>query len=113
MPLSRAIDYTHAAASDFFQNLIIPEKPIPILTLNVSEQVFQRRFYRRMLAVAVNARGKEALQTKTAPYSRYGPTFRADASVILKLQGNRAAGQIHGGSVSIDRGSTVAMPIHR
>src|SRR4051794_1964733 len=108
MPLSRAIDDTHSAASDFFQNLIIPEKPIALLTVNVSQQVFQRRFDRRMLPIAINPRGKETLQTKTAPYSRCGPTFCADAGFILKIQRNRAAGRTHGGTVSIDRGSSVA-----
>ena len=42
MPLSRPINYAHPAASDFFQNLIIAQKPIPVLTLNFAEQVVQR-----------------------------------------------------------------------
>jgi hypothetical protein len=75
MPLSRAINYTHPTASNFFQNLIIPEKPIAILTVDVAEQIVQRWLDRRMLAVTVtvtvtvNARGKKALQTKAAPYT--------------------------------------------
>jgi hypothetical protein len=55
MPLPRAINYAHPTASYFFENLIIPEKPIRVLTLNVAEQIFQRRFARRIPAVAINS----------------------------------------------------------
>jgi hypothetical protein len=72
MPLSRAINYAHAAASNFLQNLIIPEKPISLLTVDVAEHVIEGLLDPAMLAVAVNvnARRKKTLQTKTTPDTR-------------------------------------------
>ena len=64
MPLSRAINYTHPAASNFFQNLIIPEKPIAVLTVDVAEQIIQRWLDRRMLAVTVQCPRKEDTSNK-------------------------------------------------
>src|SRR4029077_14474370 len=89
MPLSRAIDDTHSAAPNFFQNLIIPEKPISIRTMDVAEQVIERWLDRRMLAVTVTvtveARGKKALQTKAAAHTRSRPTFRTDARFNFEM----------------------------
>jgi hypothetical protein len=97
MPLPRAINYAHPTASDFFENLIIPEEPIRIMTLDGAEQVVQRRLARRMPAVAINPRGKKTLQTKTATHPQCGPTFCANARLILETQRNGTAGQAHEG----------------
>jgi hypothetical protein len=95
MPLSRAINYTHPTATDFFENLIIAEEPIPILTVDLAEQVIKRWLDRRMLAitVTVNAGGKKTLQTKAAPHTRSRPTFCTGARFTLKMQRNRVAGR--------------------
>src|SRR5215216_2227137 len=69
MPLSRAINYAHATASDFFQNLIIPQKPIRVMTIDIAKHVIERRFDRPRLAVTVDTRGKKALQAKAAPHA--------------------------------------------
>jgi hypothetical protein len=108
MPLSRPINYAHPTASDFFENLVIPEKPIPILTLDIAEQMIQSWLDRRMFAVTVNPLGKKALQTKTAPYARYGAASCADARLILKMQRDRTSGGTHAGIMSINRGSANA-----
>ena len=76
--------------------------------MNVAQQLIQRRRGRGMLAVTVNTRGKKAAQTKTPPYARCGPTFCANARLILEVEGNRTAGRTHVGVASIDRGSTIA-----
>src|SRR5215472_8922053 len=110
MPLSRAIDNTHSAAADFFQNLIIPEKPISILTMDVAEQVIERWLDRRMLAVTVKACGKKALQTKAAPHTRSRSTFWTDARLNFKMQRKGTAGRTHRGETSIDRGLSIANP---
>jgi hypothetical protein len=88
--------------------LVIPEKPIPILTLDIAEQMIQSWLDRRMFAVTVNPLGKKALQTKTAPYARYGPASCADARLILKMQRDRTSGGTHAGIMSINRGSANA-----
>jgi hypothetical protein len=108
MPLARAINYAHPAASNFFQNLIVPEKPIPVLALNVAEQVGQGRPDPGMLDVTVDAGGKKTVQTKTAPHARCGPTYCTDARFIFELQRDRTTRRTHAGETSINLGSTVA-----
>ena len=110
MPLSRAVNDAHPAASYFFQNLIIPKKPIPILTMYVAEQIIQGRLRLGMLSVtvAINARGKKTLQTKAAPHARSGPAFCTEARFNFELKRYGTAGRTHRGATSINRGSVVA-----
>src|SRR5205807_7981971 len=42
VPLARAIDNTHAAASDFFQDLVIPEPPFLVGNIDPGEQALER-----------------------------------------------------------------------
>jgi hypothetical protein len=97
MPLSRAINYAHPTASNFFENLIIPEKPIRIVVVNIAQYVIQGRLDRRMLAIRLNTCGQEALQTKAATYARYGPTFGAEARFSRKMQRKRTGRRTHAG----------------
>src|SRR5215471_7200066 len=106
MPLSRAINHAHPATSNLFQDLIIPQKPIRVVTIDLAKQVIQSRFGRRMLAVAVNARGEKAVQTKAAPHARRGSALCADARFSLEMQGNRT-GRTHEEGTSINRSSTI------
>jgi hypothetical protein len=64
MPLSRPINHAHPTASDFFENLVIPEKPIPILTLDIAEQMIHSWLDRRMFAVTVNPPGEKGTSDK-------------------------------------------------
>ena len=42
MPLARAIDHAHAAASDFFQDLIIADAPIGVANIDFVEDHLER-----------------------------------------------------------------------
>src|SRR6266446_9003501 len=95
MPLSRPINDAHSAASNFFQNLIITQEPIPVVTINLAQRVVQRGLDWRLLAIGVNTRGKKALQAKAAANARCGSTFCADARFSLKMQRKRTAGRTH------------------
>src|ERR1700756_4357151 len=99
MPLSRAIDDTHSTAPNFFQNLVVPEKPIAILTVDFAEHVVERWLDRRMLAVTVTvtvkARGKKTLQTKATPHARSGATFWTGARFNVELQREGIRGRTH------------------
>ena len=97
MPLSRPINYAHSTTSDFFENLIIAQEPIRVVTIDLPEQVIQRQLDRRMLAVAINTGGQKALQTKPASHARCGSTFCTYARFSLKMQRNRRAGRSHVG----------------
>src|SRR5262245_61728676 len=97
MPLACAINYAHSAASNFFQDLIIPEPPVSILTMDVAEQVIERWLDLRILAVTVKAPGKKALQTKPAPHTRSRSTIRTAARFNGEMQREGTAGRTHSG----------------
>src|SRR6516162_5939153 len=100
MSLSRAINDAHPSAPDLFKNLIIPEKPIPILPRDVVEQIIEGFLDRRMLAVtaAIDACRKKAVQTKAMPHARCGPTFCADARFIFDTKRSRTDERTHSGN---------------
>jgi len=95
MPLPRAINLRPSTASDFSRNLIISEEPIRVLTLDVAEQVVQRRFARRMPAVAINPRGKKTLQTKTRdPLGNVDPHFAQTPDSFWRRRETGALGKL-------------------
>src|SRR4029077_16472305 len=97
MPLSRAINYAHPPASNFFENLIIAQQPICVVTMNLAEQLIQRWLVRGMLAVDVNTRGEKTLQTKSATNARCRPAVCAVARFILEMQRKGTGGRRHRG----------------
>ncbi len=65
--LARAINNTHAAASDFFQNLIIRDAPIGIAHVDLVEHLLEclRRFHS-----GVESEAEHAMQAKAASQAR-------------------------------------------
>src|SRR5215211_934814 len=109
MPLPRAINNSHPAASDFFQNLVIAQQPISVVTTNLAKQLIQGRLVWCILAVGVNTRGEKTLQTKSATNVRCRPAVCAVARFILEMQRNWTGGRRHGERGLIIKGvSTVA-----
>ena len=82
MPLSRTIDYAHAAASNFFQNLIIPQKPIRIATMHVAKQVIQRRVYAVNNVIVPNITNWSFSVALTGLAPGISHTFRVAASLV-------------------------------
>src|SRR5438067_11092325 len=108
MPLARPMNYSHSAAPDFFQNLIIAYQPIRVRSGNSAEQVIQRCLGLRLVAIRVNTCGKKTIQTKTASNARCGTTLCTSARLTLEMQGKRNGRRAHEGVVIVDRVKKVA-----
>jgi hypothetical protein len=63
MPLSRAINHSHATASDFFQNLIIANPPVPVLHFVFGQDRFER--FARCFAITLESLAQGAAQAKS------------------------------------------------
>ena len=100
MPLSCAINYAHPTAADFFENLIIPEKPITVVTFDVAEQVITQ-YLRRHHATVANARPLAHAAVDFPVLRAEKQNARLYAALCFYESGCRASARSYANSVGI------------
>src|SRR5581483_3557199 len=98
MPLPGAINDSHPAMPDLFENLIITQPPIGIADIDFSQHVFQRF---TIGSISSQTSIEQTIQTKTASNARCRSTFWAGGRFLPESCPSRSAGGGHGDVVKM------------